>query len=216
MTTIVLVRHSSVDAIGNWLAGRRLGLPLNDHGLNEATTLVDRMACFPITAIYSSPMQRAVETASPLAQRLNLEIRVRDEFNELDFGEWTGKTFDELDSLNAWRRFNQFRATASIPGGESMLAVAARMVTGIESLRELHHDHHDHCVAIFSHADPIRAAIAHYVGMHLDFLPRIDIDLASISVLKFDPSGAKLLKLNDTGQSSSHDTAQSAFAAARD
>ena len=137
MTTIVLVRHSSVEAIGNWLAGRRLGLPLNDRGLNEATTLVDRMACFRITAIYSSPMQRAVETASPLAQRLSLEIRVRDEFNEFDFGEWTGKRFDELDSLTAWRRFNQFRATASIPGGENMLAVAARMVTGIESLREL-------------------------------------------------------------------------------
>src|SRR4051794_936171 len=121
MTTFLLVRHGSTDALGKWLAGRQAGVLLNEQGQIEAGLLPARLAAVPIAAIYSSPMERAQQTAEPLSRNRKLDIHVNDQFNEIDFGEWTSKSFEELDRVPGWRDFNQFRSSVRLPGGESML-----------------------------------------------------------------------------------------------
>jgi broad specificity phosphatase PhoE len=197
MSTFLLIRHASIDAAGKWLAGRQPGTLLNRSGEMDAERLAVRLRPIPIAAVYSSPMERAQQTCAPLCRDRSLNVNVRDEFNEIDFGDWTGKTFEELDSLGDWKLFNQFRSRASTPDGETMLGVTERFMAGLECLHKIHGDD---SVAIFSHGDPIRAAVAHYMGLHLDFIHRLAIDPASVTVLKLDESGAQVLRVNDTGE----------------
>jgi probable phosphoglycerate mutase len=156
--------------------------------------LPQRLAATRLDAIYSSPLQRAQETAQPLAQSKQLEIRTRDEFNEIDFGEWTGKSFSELDKISLWRQFNVCRGSTRIPGGENMLDVVHRMISAIECLQKLHQGT---TIAVFSHADSIRAALTHYAGSNLDYLLRFEIEPASITVIDVDSCTPRILAVND-------------------
>jgi len=191
---ILLIRHASVDPLGKAIAGRGAGVHLNEQGRLEAEQLVERLSATKLEAIYCSPMERTRETAEPVARSKQLEVLTSDEFTEIDFGEWTGKTFGELDKLPEWHRFNQCRSIGRIPGGESMLEVVQRMVRGIEAVSERHRRG---MVAIFSHCDPIRAALVHYMGMNLDGMLRLTVAPASISAVDVEPCGARLLALNN-------------------
>jgi broad specificity phosphatase PhoE len=126
-----------------------------------------------------------------------LNVQPCEAANEIDFGEWTGKSFEELEPLPAWRRFNRLRSIARIPGGESMPEAQIRMVSELECMRRRHPGQH---VALFSHGDPIKAAIAHCAGIPLDLFHRIDIAPASVSVVSLDESGPRILRVNDTGE----------------
>ena len=197
MTRILLIRHASVEAIGKWLVGRNEGVHLSDRGQMEARCLAQRLASQQVDAIYSSPLERSQETARPVVESMDLPITTRTELSDVDFGDWTGKSFSDLNDVPEWHSFNTQRARARIPGGEAMLDVLRRMVLIIEELRD---QHADQTIALFSHCDPIRAAITHYLGMNLDNMRRIVISPASISVLDIDLCGSRVVVLNSVGK----------------
>ncbi len=192
-TRFLLIRHASVDAIGRWLAGCNEGLGLNEQGRMEAEQLAGHLSRAKLDAIYSSPLERAQQTAYRVAKLQNVPVITRREFTDIDFGDWTGKSFSELEKLPEWHDFNRCRSSAKAPNGESLLDVLDRMVNAIESLRE---PHEGQSVAIFSHCDPIRAAVIHYIGMPLDSIHRIIVEPASVSILERDECGARVLALN--------------------
>jgi probable phosphomutase (TIGR03848 family) len=196
MTRFLLIRHATTDAVGKRLTGRKAGVHLSAAGQEQAQQLVERLANAPVSAIYSSPLERALETAAPLADRLHLETIICEDFLEIDFGDWTDRTFDELRNDPQFGLFNSFRSSTRIPGGELMLEAQVRVVAGLNRLRTLHPGE---TVAVVSHADLIKAAVAYYAGIHLDLFQRIEISPASVSVIEIYEETARILLLNDTG-----------------
>lgn len=195
MTRFLLVRHATTEMVGRALSGRTPGVHLDQPGRAQAMRLAERLRPEKIAAIYSSPLERAVETAEPVAAASKLTIQRMDALAELDFGQWTGRTFASLDSDPHWGRFNTYRSTTPAPGGEWMLQVQFRFVAALQSLCE---KHAGETVLVVSHADAIRAALAHYLGIALDLFQRIEISPASITAIQLDSFGPKILKVNDT------------------
>jgi probable phosphoglycerate mutase len=196
MTTFVMIRHASFDGLGTLIAGRQLGFHLNQAGAAQARTLAARLSGLRCDAIYSSPIERAQETAAAIARQLNMNYQINEGLNEIDYGEWTGKIFAELDSLPDWSQYNTCRHTAQIPGGESMPALRERTQQTVEQLRKVHHG----VVILVSHADCIRAIGAHYTGASLDTFQKFEVLPASANVIRAEEWGAKVLLWNDTGQ----------------
>jgi len=197
LTTFLLLRHAAHTLAGDVLAGHTPGVHLSRQGQQQAQQLVARLAALPIAAIYSSPLERTMQTAQALASRLNLPVQASASFAEIDFGEWSGKRFDELAGDPRWQAWNSFRSSAPLPNGGLMLEVQWRAVAALQSLCR---QYPDQLVAIVSHADVIKAVIAHYLGLHLDLFQRIEISPASASVITVDEWGARLIRLNDTGE----------------
>jgi probable phosphoglycerate mutase len=195
MTTFLLIRHAHCDPVGHAIAGRALGVHLNGRGKAEAATLGARLAGLPIGAVYSSPLERAVQTATAVAERLGLRVETAPGLNEVDFGEWTGRTLAELDQTAEWKSFNSFRSGTRIPGGESMTEVLARALAELGRLDRAHAGSRE-LVAVVSHGDVLRAVIAHYLGIPTDLFQRIELSPASVSVLTLEPHGPRLLLLN--------------------
>jgi len=193
---LYLIRHGCTDLTGMALIGRTAGIHLNDLGREQAQDLRTRLSGIPFSAIYSSPLERTMETAQPLASALGIGIRVREEISEIDFGTWTGRRFAELGNDPAWVFYNKFRSVAQIPEGEDFLSVQSRMVRCLESIRQEYPDGH---IAAFSHADPIKTVIAHYTGFHIDAYSRFEIFTGSVSVVRIDAGGPSLVTLNHTG-----------------
>jgi probable phosphomutase (TIGR03848 family) len=196
MTTIMLIRHAMTDAAGTRLAGTTPGTHLNREGVDQARALARRLQDVPIQAIYTSPLERAVETAAPLALARGLDIVECRGFLELNFGSWTGADFSSLSDDPRWRRFNTYRSGTSIPGGESMLGVQARAVDELIGLCVRHDNER---IAVFTHADVIRALLSHYAAIPLDLCLRIQVDPCSISVLAAGADAPVILAINDTG-----------------
>jgi len=195
-TTFLLVRHADHDWIGKAFAGRLPGVHLNANGRRQAEELAGRLASAGIAALYSSPLERALETVEPLAQRLGLPVTRRERLIEIGTGDWTAEPFDKLGPTARWRRFLSFRSSTNPPAGELMLEVQARMVTELEELRE---QHPGKTVALFSHADVIRFAFAHYAGIAIDLAHRLEIRPASVSRIALGPDDVRVLGLNDAG-----------------
>lgn len=194
MTTLLLIRHALTDSVKNQMvAGRLPDIHLNEEGQSQAEKLGAAIAVLKIRAIYSSPLERAIETAQTIAQRSDLKVETDDAFGELQFGDWTGKTFQELESEERWRNFNSFRSGTRIPNGELMLEAQTRIITGLESLRE---KHSGETVAVVSHSDLIKVAVAHYAGIHIDLFQRVEIGPASISVIKVGDDAARIITVN--------------------
>lgn len=195
MNLIYLVRHGENDVLRHSIAGRSPGVSLNAAGRDQA----QRLACVlareshAIRRIYSSPLERARETAQPLAERLAQPVHLIDGLLELDFGEWTGKSMEELQTSELWNQWNTFRGGGRIPGGETMLTAQHRIVSAIETLRR---EHPGENLALFSHGDPIRAALLYYLGMPIDFLHRLAIHTASVSILELHDWGAQARAIN--------------------
>lgn len=195
MTRLLLVRHASTDSNGVRLAGRSPGIALNGEGRAQARWLASRLVNVPVSKIYSSPLQRAMETAEAIATLVGCDVEAREEFIEIEFGEWTGLDFDRLSRDARFERFNRFRSCADVPGGESMLRVQARMIEGIARVRARHDDE---CIVLVSHGDLIRAAIAHYAGIALDMFQRIEISCGSLSEIEIDEGHVRILRINET------------------
>jgi broad specificity phosphatase PhoE len=196
MTTFFLVRHASVDAIGRFLAGRAEGVALNDEGRAQVAQLSRTFAGTRLDVVYTSPLERARATAEALRHSCGGRIEIADELHEIDFGEWTGKSFRELDSDPRWSQFNSVRTLTRIPGGELMLEAQARVV-GFLQRRAV--ESPDARIAVVSHSDLLRSAIAYYLGVPLDHMLRFEISPASVSVLEVHSWGARLLSLNASG-----------------
>jgi broad specificity phosphatase PhoE len=194
VATFVLVRHGAHDLIGKRLVGRGSEVHLNAAGLDQAHRLAARLACLQDAVVYSSPLPRALETAKPVAAKLGREVQLADPINEFDFGDWTGAAFDDLEGSSEWRMFNVFRSGTCAPNGESMLDVQARVV---RFMNRLWTQRPDGRFVLVSHGDVIRAALLHFLGMHLDLFHRIEIELGSLSTVVVEPYGPKVVGLNE-------------------
>jgi broad specificity phosphatase PhoE len=194
MTVFHLVRHGEHVLAGRVLAGRTPGVGLSQRGRAEIAWVADRLADEKVEALYASPMQRTRETAEILSARLNLPVRYREDVIELDFGEWTGLTFDQVRADRRWQPWQMQRSIAAVPGGESMRQVQDRVVNALCDLRQTHPDA---TVAIVSHGDVIRAALLFALGMPLDSYSRIEVALASISTIRIDEFGIRVPTLNE-------------------
>lgn len=197
--TIHLVRHGMCDPVGHALAGRMPGVPLNAQGSEEAARVAERLAALPITAVITSPVQRARETAEVIAARTGAPVHLDDAFTELDVGSWTGETFAKIGETDAdeWRRFNRFRTGTRAGGGELMLDAQARAVAALLALRSAFAGRR---VVVVSHADVIKAVVAYFVGTPFELAQRLEIATASVTTLALDADSVRLLALNDTGK----------------
>jgi probable phosphomutase (TIGR03848 family) len=201
MTQLFLIRHATNDWIGQRLAGRTPGVHLNEEGRRQAQALAERLADITLAAIYSSPMERTLETAEVMAARHNLAVTVREGLTETDTGEWTGKEFEELRQLDIWPTLQNNPGDVLIPGGETLRQVQSRVVAELEQICAAHPKE---TVAVVSHADPIKLAVAHYLGLSLKKFQRLVISPASLTVLWVAEEGTFLGRLNDTGTLALH------------
>jgi broad specificity phosphatase PhoE len=191
MTTILLVRHASHDFLGRVLTGRTPGVFLSAQGLREAGTLAMSFAGEPIVEIHSSPRERALQTAEPIAAHLGLRTKIVPALDELDYGEWAGRCFAELASDPHWHRWNAQRGSSCPPRGETMRAVQDRVLAHLEFLRL---DHPGAIVALVTHAEVIRAVLLYARAIPLDLFHTIEVPPASVSRLELSSTGRMVLK----------------------
>ncbi|WP_334162966.1 histidine phosphatase family protein [Phenylobacterium sp.] len=193
-TTIFLVRHGSTDHLGQVISGRMDGVALNDAGRREAAAVAGRLRGEGLEALYASPLQRTRETAAAIGGALGLEPQAEDGLLEIDFGDWTGARFADLDGDPAWRRWNDERSAARAPNGETMAEVQDRLVRWVETARTRHPGGR---VCAVSHADVIKALLAHVLGFSLDRHAAIEVGPGSVSVLCAGDWGMKVLSVNE-------------------
>jgi broad specificity phosphatase PhoE len=194
-TTFLLLRHAAHDNIGGFLAGRMPGVWLGDAGRVQADRLARRLRLEAIDAIFTSPRERAQQTAQAIAAACGLTVETAIELEEIDFGRWSGRDFEALRQDPLWQRWNAVRSLVRTPGGETMLDVQRRIVGLIERLAP---QFDGRIVALVSHADVIKAAVMHHLGLSVDHWSRCDIAPASISRLVVGDWGAQILGLNET------------------
>ena len=193
-TVLLLVRHGVTATTGKILPGRAAGLHLSDEGRLQAETAAKRIKPLPrLAAIYSSPLERARETAMPIARAKKMPIRIDRGLLECDFGEWTGERLDRLSKRPEWDVVQRHPSAFRFPGGESFIELQAR-ITG--ALARLVAQHPGRIVVAVSHADPIKAAVAHALGMPLDLFQRIVIGTASITAIAYGRTNATALTVN--------------------
>lgn len=194
MTRIFLIRHGENEYTRTGrLAGWTRGVALNASGTQQALALAAYLAATPVHFIYSSPLQRALETAQPLAKSKHLRVRVLDALGEVRYGEWQGKSLKELRLRKLWRTVQERPSQMVFPGGEALRAVQTRAVDAVELLAARHAGQ---TVALFSHGDVIRVTMAHYLGTPLDLFQRIMIGTASISELNIGPEHMAVVRAN--------------------
>jgi len=179
--------------VGCTLSGRAAGVSLSASGVAQAERLGRALANCRLAAIYTSPLERAVQTATAIGRYQAAPLRQVDELLEIDFGAWTGKSFVELAADAAWQHFNTIRSTAVIPGGEQLANVQVRIVSAITRFAGLHAGG---VVALVSHGDVLRFALLHYVGATLDDYARFELDPASVSALSLGGHEFRLLVVN--------------------
>jgi broad specificity phosphatase PhoE len=193
--TILLIRHAAHSHLGSVLSGRIPGIGLSADGREQACRLAARLASCAIARLESSPVQRAQETASAIAGfHGGLAINTVAALDELDFGDWAGRRFDELADDPRWETWNRERASAAAPNGERMADAQARAWAHIEATAR---SGSGATVAMISHCDIIRAVVAKVLGLSLDAVHRFDVDPASLTWLQVGSWGARLLSLNE-------------------
>jgi probable phosphoglycerate mutase len=195
-TKLVLVRHAVTEQTGPMLTGRAPGVDLSEDGRSQAKTLGERLGEVPVAAVYASPIERTTQTAEAVAAHHSLPVQALPGVIEADYGEWTGGKLAELAKTDLWKTVQHAPSRARFPNGESLAEMQSRMVTALEAVVA---DHPGEVVVVVSHADPIKAAIAHYTGLHLDLFQRLVVAPASVTVFELSAYGAALVKCNDTG-----------------
>ncbi len=192
---LLLIRHALNDWVGERLAGWTPEVHLNDEGHAQAKALVQRLAEVPLAAIYSSPLERALQTAQPLAEARGLEVEVRTALGEARYGDWTGRSLKGLKEEALWPVVQVHPSGVRFPGGESIPEVQARLVAEFAGIRDAHPGE---TVAVFSHSDPIKLAVAYYAGVPTDLFQRLTVSPASVTAFTFTQFGPRLICLNHT------------------
>jgi probable phosphoglycerate mutase len=196
-TLVLYVRHGQTPSTGQILPGRAPGLHLADKGRAQAEAAASRLAGLKrVDAVYSSPLERARETAAPIARLRRVRVKVDRGLLECDFGEWTGRSLRELMRLPEWRTVQRYPSGFRFPGGESFREMAGRMADAAGRFRAVHPGQ---VVVAVSHADPIKAAVADALGMHLDLFQRLNISTCSVTAIAYGESGPSVLAVNHTG-----------------
>ena len=186
----MLIRHGETPTTGKVLPGRAAGLELSDKGREQAEARAAAIAgTHKVAAVYSSPMERAQQTAAPIGAAVGREVRIHEGLNECDFGRWTGRRLKSLYKLSAWQAVQRSPSNFRFPEGESFLEMQSRVVA---ALNELASRHRGKTIVAVSHADTIKAAVAHALGMHLDMFQRLLISPASQTAIQLTaaPSSA--------------------------
>jgi probable phosphoglycerate mutase len=202
-TLVLLVRHGLTPTTGKSLPGRAKGLHLADSGRKQAVDAADRIAALAtngrtVDAVYASPLERTRETAAPIAAAVGRKVQIERGLLECDFGEWTGGELKQLMKLPEWNTVQRAPSTFRFPGGESFTEMQTRIVGAIDKVRLAHPGGVVVCV---SHADPIKAAVAHAMGTHLDLFQRVVISPCSVSAIAYHSGGPAVLTVNSTGGS---------------
>ena len=193
-TVVLLVRHGLTPTTGVKLPGRARGLHLSDEGRRQAEAAAARIAKIPkVIAIYASPLERARETAQIIAKARNMAVRIERGLLELDIGKWTGLAIKDAGARPEWKAIQQHPSGFRFDGGESFTEMQAR-ITG--AIARMVARHTGRIIVAVSHADPIKAVVAHALGTPLDLFQRIMIGTASISAITYHPSGAAVLTVN--------------------
>lgn len=195
MTDLLLIRHGENDYTRKGrLAGWTPGVHLNEKGLAQARAIARHLARAPIQAIYSSPLERALETAGPLARARQLRVRKLEAVGEVRYGEWTGKSLKVLARTRLWQTVQRFPAAMEFPDGETLRAVQSRAVDAVEALARRHRKE---MVAVVSHGDVIKLLLAHYLGLPIDLFQRIAVNTGSISVVRLTGGMPLVVKFNE-------------------
>ncbi|MDE0844892.1 MAG: MSMEG_4193 family putative phosphomutase [Actinomycetota bacterium] len=197
-TLVLLVRHGRTPTTGIELYGRKPGVHLSEEGKSQAIEVSERIrkiGTTKITAVYASPLERTRETAAPIAKAVGQKVKKVSGLLELDVGEWTGKKLSELRKLKAWDTVQKYPSGFHFPGGESFLAMQTRMASTIAMLVQRHSSQ---TIVAVSHADPIRALVAHAMGTHLDLFQRIVVSPCSVTAILYTSSGPVVLAVNNT------------------
>ena len=196
-TRVILVRHGQTTTTGSILPGRTPDLHLADKGTQQADAVAARLARLKkVSAVYASPLERTRETAAPISAALHLRTRTRRGLLECDFGGWTGRKLADLTKLPEWRTVQSTPSVFRFPGGESFSEMQSRIVAEIDALVVRHPGQ---TIVAVSHADPIKAAVAHYSGIHLDLFQRIVISPCSVTPLILGAGSPIVLAVNSTG-----------------
>jgi broad specificity phosphatase PhoE len=182
VTRILLVRHGMNDAVGHFVAGRLPGIHLNDVGRRQAADLASRLTTEPITAVYSSPLTRTIETAMPIAAARGLTVSIVEGLTEIDYGEWTGLALETLHQDPAWQIYDAHRGWAGVRGGERAAGYLARMIDALDTIRGRHPGE---TVVAVSHGDPIRAVLATARGVALERLTDIEVEPGTMHEITF-------------------------------
>jgi broad specificity phosphatase PhoE len=190
---VLLVRHAHTDALGRVLAGRAPGVLLSPAGRAQAERLGRGLSGVPLAAIYTSPLERALETARSIARHQVTRLEQDHDLHEIDFGDWTGLSFVELAGLEGWREFNRRRSSATIPGGEAPIQVQERIVGAITRATAAHPGR---TILMVSHGDVIRSAVLYIAGSSLDLWDRFEISPASITAIGVSGEAFRLLYVN--------------------
>ena len=196
MTTLFLIRHGLTAMTGSRLYGRTAGIHLDERGRRQAAALVERFEGVRLDAVYSSPLERCVETVEPLARAHRLEVRVADGLVEMDAGTWTGRTLPSLRRTKLWHRVQRDPSRFRFPGGESFVEAEARVLDEVEGIAARHPRGR---VAVGTHGDLVRVLVSHFTGAHLDHFQRVIADPASVSVVHVGDGVPRVLLVNDTG-----------------
>jgi probable phosphomutase (TIGR03848 family) len=194
---VLLVRHGQTSTTGTTLPGRAPGLHLAENGVAQAEATAARIGALKrVAAVYASPMERARETAAPIARVRRLRTRLERGLNECDFGEWTGAELKALRKKPEWSTVQRYPSGFRFPGGESFAEMQVRIASALQRLAATHGGE---TVVAVSHADPIKAAVAAALGTHLDLFQRIVISPCSITAIAYGPAGPVVLAVNSTG-----------------
>lgn len=195
MPLLLLIRHGENDYSKKArLAGRLPGIHLNERGRKQAEDLATALAYVPIKAVYASPLERAFETAEPIARALKQQVLTDAGLMESDVGQWQGKSVRRLVLTKYWRVIQRAPSRAGHPGGESFVATQARIVAALDQICARYKPRD--IVACVFHADPIKLAIAHYIGLPLDQFQRLGCDTGSATLLAVGASTAQLVWMN--------------------
>ncbi len=197
MTLLLLIRHGENDIMHRRLAGRMPGVHLNDNGRSQAESLAAALTHAPIQAVYSSPLERAVQTAEPLAAARGLKVEIRPALCEVDYGDWQGRTYKQLRRVKLWQTVQQAPSQVRFPNGETLGEVQRRVLTELYELAQKHQPEQDEkgenkedsLIAVVAHGDIVRLAITHFLNMALDDFHRLVILPASISAVRLPAEG---------------------------
>lgn len=199
-TVVLLVRHGQTPTTGKLLPGRAPGLHLSETGQAQAQAVGQRLASQPklkVDAIYASPLERTKETAGFIAAALGLKVKAEKGLLEADIGDWTGQELKAVAKTPEWKIVHSYPSGFRFPGGESFVEMQTRTVSALERLRQAHPGQ---TIVAVSHADTIKAAVAHALGTHLDLFQRIVISPCSVTAIAYGQGGPTVLSVNSVGE----------------
>ncbi len=196
MTTFYFVRHALTEHTGKRLSGWLPGVHLSDEGADQARGVAETLKDVPFAAVYSSPIDRTVETARLIAAKHGLQPKIRKELGEVRYGRWTDRPFKSLVRTKLWTTVQRWPSGARFPDGETLREVQDRAVDAVERLRG---EHPKKTVCCVSHADVIKLITAHYLGVHIDLFQRIAISPVSITIIGVSSQGPYVMAVNAPG-----------------